>query len=305
MSTLNNDVKEFLSFCQNQKALSAKTAKAYANDLQQYQSFCKSEGLLLNRETIQKYIRSLHSVYKPKTVKRKIATLKAFTHYLMIECKIQTNPFALIVTSFREPAILPRTIPQNVLFDLLKVAYQRIANANTDFQLKSAVRNATILELLFATGIRVFELCNLQAKSVSLDDYTICVYGKGSKERIIQIPNQDVQKILKRYYLLFENDIQNSGFFFVNKMHTKLSEQSVRNIINQYASLLNGAPHLTPHMFRHTFATLLLEEDVDIRYIQTILGHSSITTTQIYTHVATEKQHQILLAKHPRNKINL
>lgn len=303
---INADEKEkFICFCQRQKALSIKTTKAYTNDLQQYQSFCKSEDILLDREIIQEYIRSLHCAYKPKTAKRKIATLKAFTHYLLIEGKIQTNPFTTIVTTFREPVVLPRTIPQNTLSDLLKVAYQKIADANSTFQLKVAIRNAAILELLFATGVRVFELCNLRAESVIIDNLTIRIYGKGAKERIIQIPNNDVRSIVKRYYSLFEDDIQSSGFFFVNKMHTKLSEQSVRNIVNQYTTLLNGNPHITPHMFRHTFATLLLEEDVDIRYIQNILGHSSITTTQIYTHVAMEKQRQILNEKHPRNKINL
>ena len=103
----------------------------------------------------------------------------------------------------------------------------------------------------------------------------------------------------------FPSDIQNCNFFFVNKLHKRLTEQSVREIVRKYTSMTGYEMHITPHMFRHSFATLLLDEDVDIRYIQKLMGHSSITTTQIYTHVAMAKQKEILSVKHPRNKINV
>lgn len=107
------------------------------------------------------------------------------------------------------------------------------------------------------------------------------------------------------YYCAFSGQIHEVGWFFVNRLGNRLSDQSVRNMINTYVDLAEINQHITPHMFRHSFATLLLEEDVDIRYIQQLLGHSSITTTQIYTHVTSKKQRDILTSKHPRNRIKI
>ncbi len=106
---------------------------------------------------------------------------------------------------------------------------------------------------------------------------------------------------MKTYFMTFQDDIEACGYFFVNRLCHKLSDQSVRFMIDHYARLANLDQHLTPHMFRHSFATLLLEQDVDIRYIQQMLGHSSISTTEIYTHVSNEKQKDILFHRHPRN----
>ena len=140
---------------------------------------------------------------------------------------------------------------------------------------------------------------------MDLENHMLKIFGKGSKERIIQIENPDVLKALSNYFRAFQDEIYTAGFFFVNKLKHRLSEQSVRAMINRYVNAVGYERHVTPHMFRHSFATLLLEEDVDIRYIQKILGHSSITTTQIYTHVAMAKQKEILSIKHPRNKIKI
>ena len=129
-------------------------------------------------------------------------------------------------------------------------------------------------------------------------------YGKGAKERILQIENPEVIMALTNYREAFSEEIDNCGWFFINRSGRRLSEQSVRHMLRKYASLASIPMHITPHMFRHSFATFLLEEEVDIRYIQKMLGHSSITTTEIYTHVAMNKQRDILKARHPRNSLH-
>lgn len=201
--------------------------------------------------------------------------------------------------------LLPKTIPLDTISILISFSYKQISLAKTNYQLKCAVRNAAIIELLFATGGRVAEICTLRAEDVDILDGAIKFYGKGSKERIIPIENQAVINILNRYRSLYEDSIISARYFFVNKLGNRTTEQSVRNMLNRYCTLCGIELHITPHMFRHSFATLLLEEDVDIRYIQRMLGHSSITTTQIYTHVTSAKQKEIIKTKHPRNKLKI
>lgn len=300
MLDLNVQIPEFLKYCRYRKSLNSKTIKAYSIDLKQFLNFSYSK---YDKESICNYISHLHKIFKPKTAKRKIATLKAFTHYLLIEDIIDNNPFDKIETFFREPAILPKTIPLNIINSILSVAYKESSLAETEYSKKTCLRNIAVLEMLFATGARVSEICSLKPSSVDLSNHTIKIYGKGSKERIIQIENTDVLSAMKNYFNAYQTDILNCGYFFINKLHNRLTEQSVRAIINKYVNLSGYNIHITPHMFRHSFATLLLEEDVDIRYIQRLLGHSSITTTQIYTHVTSTKQKEILATKHPRNKM--
>lgn len=295
-------VENFLTYCQEQKCLSPKTIYAYSVDLHQ---FCAQTNNTFCKIAIEKYISYMHREYKPKTVRRKIATLKAFSHYLLLQDEIETNPFSKIDTSFREEQILPKTIPIDTIRDIFMAAYSNYNKALTLYSQKCALRDIAVLEILFATGARVSEVCFQTIETLDLTNHTMRILGKGSKERILHIENAEVLKALTAYYNAFANDIANSGFFFVNKLGHRLSEQSVREMLNRYAQQINYRKHITPHMFRHSFASYLLEEDVDIRYIQKILGHSSITTTQIYTHVSLPKQREILSTKHPRNKMKL
>ncbi len=153
--------------------------------------------------------------------------------------------------------------------------------------------------------MRVSELCDLSVQQINLDEGYIKIFGKGSKERIIQIENQEVMKCLQVYQQHFLDKLSENGSFFINRLGKQLAPQSVRLMIKKYTAKASIPIHITPHMFRHSFATLLLEEDVDIRYIQHLLGHSSIATTQIYTHINAKKQKLILSSKHPRNKLVL
>ena len=294
-------VDEFLNYCRYHKKLSEKTIRAYNIDLFQYENFSDE----LSKQALWNYIEYLNKKYKPKTAKRKLASLKAFIHFLLLQDLIDFNPFDKLETTIKEPMLLPKTIPLDIITRLISFSYQQIVFAKTDYQIRCAVRNTAIFELMFATGARVAEICTLHSENVDLSGNSVRFYGKGSKERIIPIENFAVLSILKKYSSMFEKEISASGYFFVNKLGGRMTEQSVRNMINTYCKLCGVEMHITPHMFRHSFATLLLEEDVDIRYIQRMLGHSSITTTQIYTHVTSAKQKEILKTKHPRNKLNI
>ena len=296
--------KNYLEFCKYQKNLNDKTLKAYKIDLQQFTSFMKETDGDINKTNLSNYITYLHKTYKPKTIKRKVACLKAFCNYLEYDEIIEKNPFLKMKIKFQEPFLLPKTIPLITIQAILSTAYQKLCqNNNTAFYFKTVLRDIAVLELLFATGIRVSELCSLTINDVNLSEEYIKIYGKGSKERIVQIGNNEVLLALKDYKNTLPLPKSNSEFFFINQLNKRLSEQSVRYMINKYVDLAGISIHITPHMFRHSFATLLLEEDVDIRYIQQLLGHSSIVTTQIYTHVTSNKQKSILTSKHPRNKV--
>ena len=298
-------IRDYLDFCKHQKQLNEKTLKAYRLDLNQFVCILKDHNMKTDKLSILHYLTYLHKEFKPKTAKRKIASMKALFNYLEYEEIINENPLKKIKTNFREPFILPQTIPLKFIHNILIAAYNELGNVSSEFQHRTAQRNIAVLELLFAAGTRVSELCSLKKDDVDLQNEYIKIYGKGSKERIVQIGNADVLMALKNYKNSFSQQIEKGDFFFINKSDNRLSEQSVRFMIKKYAIVCGITTNITPHMFRHSFATSLLEEDVDIRYIQKLLGHSSIITTQIYTHVASKKQKDILTYKHPRNKLSI
>lgn len=306
MSHLQTHINNYLEYCRFQKRLDSKTLKAYRIDLHQfYAAFSDQNVSDITPDLLETYIGRLHQQYKPKTVKRKIASVKAFFHYLEYKEIIVRNPFSKVQIRFREPAILPKTIPLHTIEAFLSAIYRQRNSAKTDYQRKNALRDAAVIELLFATGIRISELCALRICDIDLYDGTVLIYGKGSKERIVQIGNRDVLQILSEYQNSFLPQIETCQHFFATQNGTTLSDQSVRRMINKYTSLAAIDQHITPHMFRHTFATSLLEADVDIRYIQEMLGHSSIHITEIYTHITMSKQRAILTSKHPRNRFHL
>ena len=303
MNTLQTQLNNYLEFCQFQKRLDSKTLKAYRIDLTQFIRQISVDNISsITPNLLEKHIATLHQTYKPKTSKRKIASLKAFFHYLEYKDLIEHNPFNKIQVKFREPVILPKTIPLHTVEIFLSTIYKQQKNARTVYQQKNALRDAAVIEMLFATGMRISELCSLQVGDVNLDEGTILIYGKGAKERMIQLGNDDVIHTLIEYQVSFQEQICICNHFFANQSGSALSDQSIRRMINRYASLAEIELHITPHMFRHTFATCLLEADVDIRYIQEMLGHSSINITEIYTHVAMSKQRDILTTKHPRKR---
>ena len=303
MINLQNEIALYITYCEKQKKLSQHTIKAYRIDLTQFMAY--KANMDISKYDLLEYIQHLHETFKPKTVRRKIASLKAFIHYLYYQDIIDKNPFDKMDISFKEPLLLPRIIPEHLIRKILVSLYENIKTATTSYERLTSIRNTAVIELLFATGARISEICSLKLKDIDLNTQTVRILGKGSKERIIQIENYDVLSILNRYKSLCADYTQQDGYFFLNNRKQRLSEQSVRTVIRNLEKQINSDIHITPHMFRHSIATMLLEEDVDIRYIQKILGHSSITTTQIYTHVTSSKQREIIRTKHPRNKIHM
>ena len=306
MNTLFTIIENYLEYCEAQKRLDKKTLKAYRTDLSQFISFFNNSYIhTISIPDIEKYTGYLHQNFKPKTAKRKLASIKSFYHFLEYKDFIEQNPFNKIKTKFREPILLPKTIPLYIVEKLFTTMYKELSLAHTIHQKKRTLLDISVCETLFSTGMRISELCNLKTSDVELYDAAIRIYGKGSKERMIQIGNKDVLLILEKYKAEYLSEINKSGYFFVNPNATPLSDQAIRRMIKKYCTLASIDLHITPHMFRHTFATSLLEADVDIRYIQEMLGHSSITVTEIYTHVALSKQKDILTSKHPRQNFKI
>lgn len=198
---------------------------------------------------------------------------------------------------------MPRTIPKEIIFEILKCVYEYRDTAKTNFQRKKASRDIIILELLYATGLRVSELCSIKYSNINFETGLIIINGKRKKERITQISNPKILNELKEYKLHYSNN-QTSDYLFVNNKDSRLSEQSVRNIIKKYVSEAGIQMNITPHMYRHSFATHLMDSGVDTRCIQELLGHSSINITEIYTHVSLKRELNALKLNHPRNNFS-
>lgn len=295
------EMEQYLEFCQYRKELNKNTLKAYRIDLEQYLSYIKED--ILSKVKIEEYITELHKKYKQKTVKRKIASIKAFYRYLEEEERLEGgNPFIKIRVRFKETESLPRIIPRKEIERLLNYMYTIMGQSGRE---AAIYRDLSVIEMFFATGARVYEISNLKIQDIDLDNGTIKLFGKGNKERYVQVGSQEVLQVMREYYKLNQQEIDKCGFFFVNRQGKRFSEQSIRRMLCKYSRQAGISIHITPHMFRHSVATYLLEEGVDIMYIQKILGHSSIKTTQIYLHIASKKQMEILKERHPRNQMRI
>lgn len=304
-------IESFLFHCQFEKNLSPKTLNAYSIDLKQFALYIKSyyndlEFKYIHKDILKSYLQTI-AHFKPKTIKRKVAAMKAMFNYLEYEDNNYINPFRKIKIRLKEPQLLPTVMSLSEVKRILFIMYHELENNHHKdrYTYKTQIRDIAIIEILFSTGLRVSEVCNLKLEDINLKNGVIRVIGKGSKERIIQICQMDVLNIIKTYYRLHKDRIKPEYPFFINRLGFQISTQSVRLMVKLYTQKAGLTKHITPHTFRHTFATLLLEEDVDIKYIQNMLGHSSIAVTQIYTHVNVSKQKKILATKHPRRKFQM
>ncbi len=297
---LQQNIGEYLDYCKFRKELDFNTLKAYRIDLRQFFEFAGKE--MPDRRIIEAYITELHKKYRQKTVKRKIASLKAFYTYLEEQELIAESPMRRIRTRFKEERILPRIIPRREIEKLLNVMYRQLKSGKGK---KTILRDLAVVEMFFATGARVYEVANIKIENMDLSSGIIRFMGKGGKERVIQIGSREVTVLLRQYYTENKEVIRRCGYFFVNQNGNRFSEQSIRRMLKQYTKSAGIERNITPHMFRHSFATYLIEEGVDVSCVQRILGHSSIKTTQIYIHIAAGTQADILRNMHPRNKMHI
>ena len=289
-------ISTFLDYCKTHRRLSSHTIRAYKNDLLQFYNS--------NYSSVETYVEHLtKSNIKSNTLRRKIASLKVFYSYLKYHNLVDENPFNQLRYQFRTEKILPKTIPYDILKSIFLHLEQKITYSKTKYQKQKAERNLLIISLLLSTGIRISELCHIHLKNINLSNRTLHIMGKGKKERILFLGDQKTFNLLETYINKTRNE--SNDFLFPGKHSLKpLSEQSVRLVIKRIVERNNFSRTITPHMFRHSFATMLLDSDVDIRYIQQILGHSSISITQIYTHVSHSKQKEILSSFNPVSVIH-
>ena len=306
---LSDAIRVFLQHCRLERGLSELTMSAYQLDLGQfYRQQSKSPQSIteITKYDIREYLIWLDQRYKPRSIKRKLASLKSFFTFLEQEELIEASPFRKLRLRLERAKSLPRTLSVSSVTKLLQSAY----HAKDGIQKNSkayheATRDIAVLETLFSTGIRVSELCHLRVADVDLKHRQMRVMGKGKRERVIPLCDKATLTSLRSYKALYSDYLKNKEAFFLNRDKRALSDQSVRQIIKKYQKRASIPENATPHMFRHTIATLLLENGVDIRNIQTLLGHSSLAVTEIYTHVSLSAQREALGKKHPRRKLKM
>lgn len=290
-------LQEFKLYIEVERNFSQHTVRAYVSDILSFLIWLNERNIKeVTYSIISDYLLYIRQFdYTKTTTARKIASLRTFYRFLYREKVVETNPAAGIHSPKRAKN-LPEFLTEQEINQILN---------NIKIDTPAGFRNRAILELLYATGMRVSELSSLNFENLNIEENEIKVFGKGAKERIVLISERAKEFLLNyiktaRYLICKdENPSQNSPVF-INKTGYRLQTQSIRRAINDVMEKIELPKHVTPHVFRHSFATKLLEHGADLRVVQELLGHSSISNTQIYTHVSMEKLKQSYNLAHPR-----
>ena len=302
MDPFEQAIRGFLLHCEQERKFSHHTVKAYRLDLGRFAAFLRQSGPIndlagLTSERLREYARS-RAHAKPRTIRRNVACVKSFLRHAHAEGQLAADLASEWRSGVKLGRTLPRVISHPAVASIFVAAYQAPATRRRR-ELVRATRDRALIEILFCGGLRVSEVSDLLRTSVDLGDDVIRVNGKGSRERIVPIVSAQLHAVLKRWLEIRERYNPKSPLLFTNRNGRRLSDQSIRNIVKKMARS-SGAGRVTPHMFRHTLATQLLEQGVDLRHIQRLLGHSSITTTTIYAQVSDRSQRESLMLRHPR-----
>jgi len=289
---MKKHIEQFLGYLKTERGVSPHTLKSYASDLQEFHQFLMKTPKEIDNLDIRSFLASLHHKKLKKTsISRKLATVRSFFKYLHREGYVRKNPARLVSTP-KVPRPLPRFLTVDEAFFLME---------RPEGETFRPVRDKAILELLYSSGLRVSELTSLDIGDLDIKESLVRVKGKGMKERILPVGLKAMEAI--QNYLTERISLKKkSQALFLNNRGGRLTQRSVRRIVLYYSRLVNLKNDLSPHTLRHTFATHLLHEGADLRSIQELLGHSSLSTTQKYTHVDIRHLMEVYDKAHPMAK---
>lgn len=306
----NNElVSKFLEVCRLEQNLSDRTLKAYRSDLLDLQTSLRRTSVLeVDIDNVRDYLSKLRKRgLRETTVKRRLATLKVFFSYLESEGYVPVSPTSKMRGRFRISRTLPKVLSKDDVTRLLRQACKQTnaVRANEGRQRHLALRNWLLVELLFCTGIRTDELVRLNVHDFSADRSSLLIQGKGRKERLLFIVNDEVLSLLAEYLESRESMCCTTRGLFLNKTGGRLSVHSVGYIFGKLRDAAGLPRYFTPHCLRHTMATLLIENGADLRSVQEILGHSQVNTTEIYVHVSQGRRREVIEKFNARDQLRI
>lgn len=292
-------IKGFKSYLQLEKSLSANTVEAYLRDIGKFVNYLETENLKLNAEetkleNFEGFVKAINELgFDAQSQARIIAGIRAFYRYLLMEDIISENPTELLTAPK-----LSRKLPDTLSVDEINALF-----ASIDLSTPEGVRNRAMLEVLYGCGLRVSEMTTLKISNLFLDVDFIKVIGKGDKERLVPIGSQAV-----KYIKMYKDEVRvhvpvqkgEEDFLFLNRRGKGLKRMYVFLVIKECAAKIGLQKTISPHTFRHSFATHLIEGGADLRAVQEMLGHASITTTEIYTHLDRDYLRSTIMQFHPR-----
>ena len=295
---MEKEIDKFIEYLKYQRNYSDFTCNNYKKDLNEYNSFILNNKINyknMDYNDAKEYVIYLNKKNDAKsTISRKLSSLRTFYKYLVLNNKVESNPF-LLVSSPKKEKRIPKFINYNNMEEILNVP---------NIKTKEGQRERVILEVLYASGVRVSELVNIKLKDIDFSNKNILIFGKGSKERLVSFGDYALEYInlyLKEGRNLLLDGVK-SDYLIVGKKSEKLTTRRVEQIIDDIIKRTSIKLNITPHMFRHTFATHLLDNGCDLLVVQELLGHASLSSTEIYTHVSNEHLREVYLKCHPRNK---
>ena len=295
---LRKNVESFLDYLKFEKLMSQNTISGYLRDLKYFAEYTEKNSIhdykSINHESIINFLECLFKTRKEASVSRMLSTLRSFYRYLLISQKIKNNPFSDI----RNPKLPAKSI--DILDQEQVRSFLEKIPASTALEL----RNKAMLELLYCCGLRVSEIINLKFENFDFEENLVRFIGKGNKERIVPFGNTvkiQVEKYLGSARFNIERQ-KKSNYVFLNKSGNRMTRQGFWKILKQYAEKFDFNKNIYPHIFRHSFATHMIEQGADLRIVQELLGHSSISTTEIYTNLDKRHIKKTYFKYHPRNK---